>query len=295
MIDKTSRAKRLLILASKLGYQTRGLAEAAEKLGVGVVFGTDRCHKLEDPWGDRAHPLHFEAPQEAAKEIAAQYRDDPPDAIMALGDRATIAAAYTARDFGIVGNPPEAVEACRNKLRQRRVLSTAKVLVPEFFSFAPSDKMEHVLGRVQYPCVVKPLFLAASQGVIRANNANEFEFAVKRIQFLLRAPEIQAQRESGMNELLVEKYIPGREVAIEALLEFGKLRVLAVFDKPDPLEGPYFEETIYVTPSRLPAETQAALVKCLEQSVHALGLVTGSIHAEFRVNEMGPWVLEVAP
>ena len=97
MIDKTSRAKRLLILASKLGYQTRGFAEAAEKLGVDVVFGTDRCHKLEDPWGDRAHPLHFEAPQEAAKEIAAQYRDDPPDAIMALGDRATVAAAFTAQ------------------------------------------------------------------------------------------------------------------------------------------------------------------------------------------------------
>ena len=295
LTDKTSRPKRLLILASKLGYQTRGFAEAAEKLGVGVVFGTDRCHKLEDPWGDSAHPLHFEAPQDAAKEIAAQYRDDPPDAIMALGDRATVTAAYTAKDFGIVGNPPEAVEACRNKLRQRRVLSAAKVLVPEFFSFAPADKMEHVLGRVQYPCVVKPLFLAASQGVIRANNASEFEFAVKRIQFLLRTPEIQAQDESGMNEMLVEKYIPGREVAIEALLQFGKLRILAIFDKPDPLEGPYFEETIYVTPSRLPAETQAALVKCLERSTRALGLVTGPIHAEFRVNEMGPWVLEVAP
>ena len=110
-----------------------------------------------------------------------------------------------------------------------------------------------------------------------------------------KSPEIQAQREPGWTRLLVEKYIPGREVAIEGLLEHGKLRVLAIFDKPDPLEGPYFEETIYVTPSRLPAETQAALVKCAERSVRALGLVTGPIHAEFRVNEMGPWVLEVAP
>ncbi len=156
--------KRLLILASKLGYQTRGFAEAAEKLGVEVVFGTDRCHKLDDPWGDSAHPLHFEAPQDAAIEIAAQLRGEPPDAIIALGDRATPAAAYAARAFGIVGNPPEAVEACRNKLRQRRVLSAAKVLVPEFFSFAPSDKMEHVLGRVQYPCVVKPLIAGGQPG-----------------------------------------------------------------------------------------------------------------------------------
>jgi biotin carboxylase len=293
--DKNPRAKRLLILTSKLGYQTRGFADAAKTLGVDVVFGTDRCHQLDDPWGDSAHPLHFEAPQDAAMEIAEQLRGEPPDAIIALGDRTTPAAAYAARAFGIVGNPPEAVEACRNKLRQRRVLSAAKVLVPEFFSFAPSDKMEHVLARVQYPCVVKPLTLAASQGVIRANNAGEFEFAVKRIRFLLDSPEIQAQREPGMDELLVEKYIPGREVAVEGLLELGKLRVLAIFDKPDPLEGPYFEETIYVTPSRLPDETQSTLVTALERSVRALGLVAGPIHAEFRVNEMGPWVLEVAP
>src|ERR1700722_11437901 len=108
MIDKTSRAKRLLILASKLGYQTRGFAEAAEKLGVEVAFGTDRCHKLEDPWGDSALPLHFEQPMQAAEEIAEQYRGNPPDAIIALVDRATPAAAYAARSLGIAGNPPEA-------------------------------------------------------------------------------------------------------------------------------------------------------------------------------------------
>lgn len=297
---ENAKRKRLLILASKLGYQTRGFAEAAEKLGVEVAFGTDRCHKLEDPWGDSALPLRFEQPMQAAEEIAEQFRGNPPDAIIALGDRATPAAAFAARLLGIVGNPPEAVEICRNKLRQRRALFAAGVLVPEFFSFAPSDKMEHVLARVQYPCVVKPLSLAASQGVIRANDAREFELAVERIRLLLRSPEIQALRESGKGErgpgeLLVEKYIPGREVAIEGLMENGRLRVLAIFDKPDPLEGPYFEETIYVTPSRLPGETQAALAKCAERSVAALGLVSGPIHAEFRVNEAGSWVLEVAP
>ena len=292
---RASRAKRLLILASKLGYQTRGFAEAAKKLGIDVIFGTDRCYKLEDPWGDGAQPVKFDAPESAANELAAQFSRNRPDAIIALGDRATTAAAWTARLLGMAGNSPEAVEACRNKLRQRRILSAAKVLVPEFFSFAPSDKMEHVLGRMQYPCVVKPLSLAASQGVIRANSAAEFELAVKRIRFLLSSPDVRAQAGSETGELLVEKYIAGREVAIEALLERGKVRVLAIFDKPDPLEGPYFEETIYVTPSRLPSAAQAALVTCLERSVFALGLVTGPVHAEFRVNEMGPWVLEVAP
>ena len=299
-MSEIPRKKKLLILASKLGYQTRGFAEAAEKLGVNVVFGTDRCHKLEDPWGDSALPLHFEQPRQAAEEIVERLRgnslrDNPPNAIIALGDRPTPAAAYAARSLGIGGNPPEAVELCRNKLRQRRALSAAGVLVPEFFSFGPLDKMEHVLGRVQYPCVVKPLSLSASQGVIRENDDRGFELAVERIRLLVKSPEIQALREPGLDELLVEKYIPGKEVAIEGLMQDGRLRVLAIFDKPDPLEGPYFEETIYVTPSRLPTDVQAALIASAERSVAALGLTTGPVHAEFRVNETGPWVLEVAP
>jgi biotin carboxylase len=143
--------------------------------------------------------------------------------------------------------------------------------------------------------VVKPTELAASPGVIRANDAAEFERAVARIRGLLASPEIQVLREPGLDELLAEAYISGREVAIEGLLDDGRLRVLAIFDKPDPLEGPYFEETIYVTPSRLPPKTQRELEECAARSVMALGLTTGPVHAEFRVNEEGPWVLEVAP
>jgi biotin carboxylase len=287
--------KRLLILASKLGYQTRGFADAADKLGVEVRFGTDRCHQLDDPWGDSALPLHFENPQQAAEEIARAMRADPPQAILALGDRPTPAAAYAARNLGISGNPPEAAEACRNKLRQREILRAAGVPVPTFFSFSLANAISDVLPRVEFPCVVKPLSLAASQGVIRANSATEFESAVERIRALLVSPEIQVLREPGLDRLLVETYIPGREVAIEGLIDNGRLRVLAIFDKPDLLEGPYFEETIYVTPSRLPAQTQATLYECAAQTVRALGLTTGPLHAEFRVNEQGPWVLEAAP
>jgi biotin carboxylase len=291
----TKKRKKLLILASKLGYQTRGFAEAAEKLGIEVLFGTDRCRQLENPWGDEALPLHFERPREAAEEIMRALRGSPPDAVLALGDRATPTAAYAAQAFGIPGNSPEAVEACRNKLRQRQVLSAAGVAVPEFFDFSTAHELSHVLRRVKFPCVVKPLTLAASQGVVRANNPQEFEQAVERIRALLASPEIQILREPALDHLLVEKYIPGREVAIEGLLDGGRLRVLAIFDKPDPLEGPYFEETIYVTPSRLPQEAQNALIDCAAQTVRALGLTTGPLHAEFRVNEEGPWVIEAAP
>jgi biotin carboxylase len=152
-----------------------------------------------------------------------------------------------------------------------------------------------VLTQAKFPCVVKPLSLSASQGVIRANNPDEFADAVRRIRLLMESPEIQVLREPERDRLLVETYIPGREVAVEGLIDRGLLRVLAIFDKPDPLEGPYFEETIYVTPSRLPEETQKAIEECAGSAIGALGLTTGPVHAEFRVNESGPWILEISP
>ena len=291
--------RAVLILASKLGYQTRGFADAAEKLGIAVQFGTDRCHKLDDPWGDAALALQFEKPRDAAQEIARAFGgaagEKAIDAVIALGDRPTVTAAYAAEALGINGNPPAAAEICRSKLWQREVLRAAGVRVPNFFSFAVQNDLADVLARVKFPCVVKPLSLSASQGVIRANNADEFAEAVRRIRLLMESPEIQVLREPGTDRLLVESYVAGREVAVEGLIERGRLRVLAIFDKPDPLEGPYFEETIYVTPSRLPAEMQKAIEECAGNAVRALGLTTGPVHAEFRVNEIGPWVLEIAP
>ncbi len=294
------RSKRVLILASKLGYQTRGFAEAAERLGVEVRFGTDRCHQLENPWGDDALALHFEKPREAAREVVRAFSkgvadEKAVDAVLALGDRPTVTAAYTAEALGIAGNSPAAVEICRNKLRQRETLRAAGVRVPDFFSFAISERLADVVARVKFPCVLKPLSLSASQGVIRTNDADEFAEAVRRIRLLMESPEIQVLREPGADRLVVETYVPGREVAVEGLIVGGRLRVLAIFDKPDALEGPYFEETIYVTPSRLPVEMQKAIDECAASAIAALGLTTGPVHAEFRVNESGPWVLEIAP
>jgi biotin carboxylase len=287
--------KRILILASKLGYQTRAFADAAKRLGVEVSLGTDRCHKLDDPWGDGAMALHFENAEESASEIVRETMGRAPDAILALGDRPTATAARAACALGLNGNPPEAVENCRNKLRQRETLKRAGLPVPVFFAFALDEDISSVLTRVSFPCVVKPLALAASQGVIRANDAAEFRRAVERIRALFRQPEIQIARDGTLDGVLVERYIPGGEVAVEGLLSGGRLRVLAIFDKPDPLEGPYFEETIYVTPSRLPQRTQDAIADCAARCVAALGLVTGPVHAEFRINESGAWVLEIAP
>jgi biotin carboxylase len=285
----------LLLLASKLGYQTRSFAEAARRLGFTVVIGSDRCHQLEDPWADGAIPLHFDQPQEAAAHLAAAVRGRSVGAILALADRQAATAAQAARLLGLRYNSPESVDNCRSKLRQREVLHQAGLPVPDFFAFPLTEPLDSVVRRVSFPCVVKPLRLAASQGVIRANDSAEFFAAVARIARLLSSPELQATKETDLDRLLVERYIPGTEVAVEGLLDAGRLRVLAWFDKPDPLEGPYFEESIYVTPSRLASETQERIARCAAESVRALGLTEGPVHAEFRLNDRGPWVLEIAP
>jgi biotin carboxylase len=287
--------KRLLILASKVGYQTRGFIEAARRLGLEVALGTDRCHQLDDPWNDRAWPLDFADPAAAATEIVSRAHDAPISAILALGDRAPLAAALAAQSLGLPYNSPDSVANCRSKLQQREVLAAAGVPVPKFFCFALSEPLDAILPRVNFPCVVKPLRLSASQGVIRANDAAEFRAAVARIRALVESPEVQVTREAELDRVLVEEYVPGVEVSVEGLIDRGQLRVLAIFDKPDPLEGPYFEETIYVTPSRLPVLAQNALAACARRTVAALELTHGPIHAEFRWNDRGTWVLECAP
>src|SRR5713226_7032648 len=291
----THSSKQLLLFTAKLGYQTRSFEGAAQKLGVQLVYVTDRCHQLEDPWGDRAIAVHFESPEAAAYTVMEAVRARDASGILALGDRPAAAAAYAARRIGVLHNHPAAVEACRSKLRMREVFRDAGLNVPWFRNLPIAPTPEPALLELSYPCVLKPLSLSASQGVVRANNREEFLAAAARIRRLLQSPEILATREANLDHMLIEGYLPGREVAMEGLLTDGVLSVLAIFDKPDPLEGPYFEETIYVTPSRLPESTQHAIEKCARGAVRALGLSHGPIHAEFRINENGVWPLEVAP
>src|SRR5258708_8672616 len=287
--------KRLLLFTSKLGYQTRSFGDAAAALGVELIFVTDRCHQLEDPWGDRAIAVHFESPEAAAQVVLEARGVLGVDGILGVGDRPAVAASYVARGLGIHYNHPAAAEACRNKLRMREVFRDVNLPTPWFRSVPIHLPPEPVLLGVSYPCVLKPLSLSASQGVVRADNRDEFVAAADRLRRLLESPEIRATREAHLDQMLVDGYIPGREVAVEGLLTDGSLRILAIFDKPDPLEGPYFEETVYVTPSRLPAAQQRAIEQCAHNAVRALGLSHGPIQAEFRVDEERVWPLEVAP
>jgi formate-dependent phosphoribosylglycinamide formyltransferase (GAR transformylase) len=295
----TLQTKTVVLFASKLGYQTRSFEAAARKLGVELVYVTDRCHELDDPWGDHAIAARFANPEEAAATAIQSLRGKPIAAILALGDAPAVAASYTARGLGLRANHPAAVEACHNKLRTREVFRDAGLFNPPtglwFRTIPLSPEPEPSLLGIQYPCVLKPLSLSASQGVMRANTHEEFREAARRLARLLERPDLQTKSASPYREALVEEYIPGVEVAVEGILLDGELKILAIFDKPDPLEGPYFEETIYVAPSRLSAEQQSAIIRTASQSIRALGLSHGPVHAEFRINDRGVWPIEVAP
>ncbi len=289
---------RLLLLTTTTGYQTRAFVEAAQKLGLEVTFGSDRCHVLDDPWQDGALALHFEDAEGSARIVAQAARATPFNAIVSLGDRPTVTAAHAAQALGIPFHPPQAAEICRDKYLSRARLKASDFLVPDFLGFSldsnADDVGRTVAGRLGFPCVLKPRTLSGSRGVIRADNVCGFTEAFERLRALLESPEVRVMRDEASNSIQVESYVEGTEIAAEALVDHGRMRVLAIFDKPDPLEGPFFEETIYVTPSRLPAERQAAVVATLDAAVRALGLYHGPVHAEFRLNAQGVWPLEVA-
>jgi hypothetical protein len=277
---------RLLLVAATTGYQTRSFAEAARRHGIEVVLATDRCHILEDPWRDQAIPVRFEEPR--------AIEDIKVDGIVAVADRPTLVAALTAASLGLPWHSPEAVAACRDKHRTRELFAAARLLVPRNFSVPLAADPSGIAGSASFPCVLKPLGLSASRGVIRANKKDEFIAAFERIRRILQQPEIRHLHEEWNEAIQIEDYIEGREFALEGLLTHGELQVLAIFDKPDPLEGPYFEETIYVTPSRESANIQNAIIEATKKAIEALGLSHGPVHAEMRVNDRGVFMLEVA-
>lgn len=286
--------KRVLLVATTTGYQTRSFGEAAEKLGVRLVFATDRCDQLEDPWWDQAVPIRFHEEAQSTAAIVEAVNGVAVNGVIAVGDRPTVIAAYAAEALALRGNPPEAACASRNKLACRMALEAAGLPVP-WFRIVPMDRDPHELSaEVPYPCVLKPLAMSGSRGVIRADNREQFLAAFERLVSLLRQQDVRIERDEAHDALMIESFIPGLEYALEGVLDDGVLRTLALFDKPDPLDGPFFEETIYVTPSELRQADQARIGDVVASAARALGLRHGPVHAEARVNADGVFVLEVA-
>lgn len=286
--------RRVLLFTTTTGYQTRTFEEAARRSGVDLVYGTDRCDHIEDPWNDGAIAVRFHDHDSSLAAIEAAMGGRPIDGVLAVGDRPAVLASHLLRRLGLPGHPPEAAAVARDKRLVRARLRGAGLPSPEAWLLDATAAPATLAPHLPYPVVVKPTTLSGSRGVIRADDEAGFVAAVTRIRRLLASPDVRAARDDASGVLQVERYIDGVEFAVEGIVEHGRLHVLALFDKPDPLVGPFFEETIYVTPSRAQEDVQRAVVEAVRTAVQAIGLHHGPIHAECRVEAGRVYVLEVA-
>ena len=279
----------MLLIVPSVTYRAPDFMAAARELGAAVTVASERRAAMSTAMGERAVTLRLSDPQDAAETIVARARDTPFAAILGVDDQGVMTAALAAERLGLAHNPPAAVACTRDKAAMRRALAEAHVPQPCFALLAAGADVPTAARKIGLPCVVKPLSLSGSRGVIRAEDPDRARAAAERVRGILAATG-----EPADVPLLLESYLPGAEVAVEGLLCSGRLEVLAIFDKPDPLEGPYFEETLYVTPSRLPAAVLVEVERITAQAVRALGLREGPVHAELRVPDQGVRVLELA-
>ena len=282
---------RLLLLVPTTSYRIGDFLHAAERLGADVAVGSDQPGVLEPFSQGRTVTLDFKSIDRGVAQIIGYNATHPLATIIGVDQETSLLAATAAAALGLRHNAPSSVEATGNKHRLRSRLANSGLPAPWFTLLSLDDGPDDQARRMPYPVVLKPLALSASRGVIRANDPAQFIAAFGRIQAILAGTDSQGEAAS---HILVEDYIPGAEVALEGLLEDGRLRILALFDKPDPMAGPYFEETLYVTPSRLPAGIQKDIAVTVGKAVSTLGLREGPIHAELRINDEGAWLIEVA-
>jgi biotin carboxylase len=276
---------RVLLLLPTETYRAKDFLAAAERLGVDVVVGCERRQAMADAMGDRAVVVPLANLDHAVEIIAAVHGRRCLDAVLAVDDQGLVVAAAASARLGLTHNPIDAVAATRDKSVLRARLAAAAVAQPDHRVVTPGQSVAGAAAQIGYPCVVKPVSRSGSQGVIRVDDDIQASAAAERVRAIVGPGE----------PILVEGFVAGAEVAVEALLVDGVLEVLAVFDKPDPLDGPFFEETIYVTPSRQPAPILASLAATVTTAAAAVGLREGPVHAELRVGADGRLVvIEVA-
>jgi biotin carboxylase len=285
---------RVLLLLPTTTYRTKAFIDAASKLGVEIAAASERPNTLQSTNPQGLLTLDLLSPEVAARQAREFAEKFAIDAVVPVDEDTAVVAASVAEALGLRQNPVEAAITAKNKLRMREVLSVNDVRVPRFWSFSLDDNPREIAAHVSYPCVVKPVFLSTSRGVMRADNQDEFVIAITRLDKIVSEPNLVRRGGALNRQVLVEEFIPGFEVAVEGLATKDQFRMLALFDKPDPLDGPFFEETIYVTPSRLNQEVQRQIVETTAAAIRAMGLRNCPIHAELRVNESGAWVIEVA-
>jgi biotin carboxylase len=288
---RDAAARRLLLIAPHDSYRTAPFLAAARARGIGVLIASEARHSLVSAYAEGLH-VDFGDPRASLQSILRAARERPFAAVLGSDDASTELAALAAAALGLPHNPVTAMRLARRKDLARDRLARAGAPVPRHWRLDLRRPLAPQTGDIRFPCVLKPVALSASRGVIRADNLEELGQAAARIRVLLARAGLRQAEER--ETILVEEFIPGFEVAVEGLLTQGRLEILAIFDKPDPLNGPYFEETYYITPSRLEPPVQRALLETIAAACAAYGLREGPIHAECRINQRGVWILEVA-
>ncbi|MDO8703402.1 MAG: ATP-grasp domain-containing protein, partial [Sulfuricaulis sp.] len=283
--------RRILLIAPHDSYRTAPFLAAAKARGIEILIASEAKHSLVSAYADGLH-LDLDDTQASLQTILREAQRRPFAAVLGSDDASTEIAALAAAELGLPHNPTAAVHLARRKDLARDRLAQAGVPVPRHWRLDLTRPLAPQTEDIRFPCVLKPVALAASRGVIRADNLDQLTQAVARIQVLLAGAGLREAEER--EAILVEEFIPGIEVAMEGLLTHGRLDILTIFDKPDPLNGPYFEETYYIAPSRLDAPTQQSLRETISSACAAYGLRDGPIHAECRINKQGVWILEVA-
>ena len=280
---------RVLLIAPHGSYRTAPFIDAAHRLKAEVLIASEGRHSLV---AAQAQGLHIDFSDEvgALRAIRNEAQLRPFAGIIGTDDSSTELAAQASMQLNLPHNPVTAVRRARRKDMGRAHLTRQGVPVPRHWRLDLERPLAPQIEDIVYPCVLKPVALSASRGVIRADNAYEFFRAAARIGRIIAVADNEEERRI----ILAEEFVPGAEVAVEGLLTGGKLDILAIFDKPDPLNGPYFEETYYITPSRHEPSVQALIHERVAEACAAYGLREGPIHAECRINAHGVWILEVA-
>lgn len=287
---KTSARRHLLIIAPHHSYRIAPYIKAAEQLEINITIASAGEHSLISVINKGLH-IDFSDEEKALADILTAAVQTPFNAVLGTDDVSVALAAKVAKALGLLHNPPAAALFARRKDRARACLQSAGVAVPAFQRIELNQSIYDQLGKLKYPCVLKPLAMSGSRGVIRVDDSCAAETAVNRIMTILR--EVDVAEESAA--ILAEAFIEGHEVAYEGLLSKGHLTTLALFDKPDPLNGPYFEETYYISPSRLTRKVQQQIQQTVLDACRAYGLQQGPVHAELRIDgDDKVWVLEVA-
>ncbi|MCW8901052.1 MAG: ATP-grasp domain-containing protein [Gammaproteobacteria bacterium] len=282
---------RVLVIAPHGSYRTAPFITAANQLNIDVLIASQGEHSIVSDYVKGLH-IDFQNENQSIEVILSEAKKRPFSGIIGTDDVTTELAARIAEKLNLPHNDPLAVKTAQRKDFARLCLRNAKIKIPRFDLLITTESLSQQKITVNYPAVVKPVALSASRGVIRVNDFLELEQAVERIKNML-AVEHQLEK-SAQETLLLEEFIPGKEVAIEGMLHAGQLDVLAIFDKPDPLEGPFFEETYYLTPTSSSEDIQRGIKNAVLLACQAYGLKEGPVHAECRINDKGVWILEVA-